>query len=68
MGRISPKRHRTMDTEIDRLTALVTTGTPILPKHFLSIPIGKFFLLLPYVRIAILALYRKSRRLQWHVS
>lgn len=34
------------DAEIDCLTAFVTTGTPILPKNFLSIPIGKFFLLL----------------------
>jgi hypothetical protein len=32
--------------ENDCLTALVTTGTSIFPEHFLSIPIGKFFLLL----------------------
>jgi len=34
-------------TENDRLTTHVTTGTPIFPENFLSIPIGKFFLLLP---------------------
>ncbi len=33
-------------TKIHRLTALVTTGTPILPENILSIPIGKVFLLL----------------------